>query len=69
MGFHLPPFAYITPDKWRSLGSEWDEVRDNKLGWDITDYGHGKFSKSVNALRFGTGTTGTRVTEAFARRF
>lgn len=43
MGFHLPPFAHISPDEWKQLGSEWDEVRDNMLGWDITDYGHGKF--------------------------
>ncbi|NLO49190.1 MAG: D-lyxose/D-mannose family sugar isomerase [Clostridiales bacterium] len=45
MGFHLPPFAYFKPDKWKMLGDDWSEVRDNMLGWDITDYGHGKFSE------------------------
>jgi D-lyxose ketol-isomerase len=23
----------------------WDEVRDTMLGWDVTDYGHGRFSE------------------------
>jgi D-lyxose ketol-isomerase len=40
----LPPFAYFPAEKWRELGPEWDEVRHNMLGWDITDYGHGRFS-------------------------
>ena len=43
MGFKLPPFAHFPAEKWRELGDEWEEVRDNMLGWDITDYGHGRF--------------------------
>jgi len=42
--FSLPPFAAFTPDEWPSKGAEYDEVRDNMLGWDITDYGLGKFN-------------------------
>lgn len=42
-GFHLPPFANYTPEQWKSLGHEFDEIRDNKLGWDITDFGLGDF--------------------------
>jgi D-lyxose ketol-isomerase len=45
-GFYLPPFAYFSPEKWRSLDSSWDEVRDNMLGWDVTDYGLGEFYKT-----------------------
>ena len=38
-GVYLPPFCYWTPDEWRSKNHEYDEIRDNMLGWDITDYG------------------------------
>ena len=44
-GFNLPPFAFFTPDEWRHKGHEYDEIRRNMLGWDITDYGHGDFDK------------------------
>lgn len=44
-GFPLPPFAAFTPAQWRSLGHEYDEIRDNKLGWDITDFGSGDFER------------------------
>jgi D-lyxose ketol-isomerase len=45
MGFHLPPFAYWSPEDWRDTGAEYDEVRDNQLGWDITDFGQGRFDE------------------------
>lgn len=44
-GFNLPPFAFFTPDEWQGKGHEYDEIRRNMLGWDITDYGHGDFAK------------------------
>lgn len=44
-GFNLPPFAFFTPDEWQNKGHEYDEIRRNMLGWDITDYGHGDFAK------------------------
>lgn len=43
--FALPPFAAWTPQDWAGKGSECDEIRDNMLGWDITDYGLGKFDE------------------------
>ncbi len=42
--FALPPFAHYTPEEWQSLGHDYDEIRDNMLGWDITDYGSGDFT-------------------------
>jgi D-lyxose ketol-isomerase len=45
MNFHLPPFAYWPAEQWQSVGSEWDEVRDNMLGWDVTDFGSGDFAR------------------------
>ena len=41
--FPLPPFATFTTERWAGLGHEYDEIRDNKLGWDITDFGSGDF--------------------------
>lgn len=43
--FCLPPFAFWTPEDWESKGPEADEIRDNLLGWDITNFGQGDFSK------------------------
>jgi D-lyxose ketol-isomerase len=45
-GFNLPPFAFWSPDDWAKKGSEADEIRDNALGWDITDFGSGHFEAS-----------------------
>lgn len=43
--FKLPPFAYFTPEEWAEKGHEYDEIRMNSLGWDITDFGSGDFEK------------------------
>ena len=41
--FALPPFLSFTPEEWKTKGHEYDEIRDNALGWDITDYDEGNF--------------------------
>ena len=41
--FLLPPFLHFTPEEWLSKGSEYNEIRDNSLGWDLTDFGSGRF--------------------------
>lgn len=54
--FRLPPFCYFTPEQWTELGNGYDEIRDNMLGWDITDFGSGDFYKvgfSLITLRNG----------------
>lgn len=56
IGFALPPFAHILPEEWESLDAAYDEIRDNMLGWDITDYGLGRFDEvgfSLFTLRNG----------------
>jgi D-lyxose ketol-isomerase len=45
MNFKLPPFAFFKPEEWADKGGEYDEIRDNYLGWDITDFGSGDFEK------------------------
>jgi D-lyxose ketol-isomerase len=42
-GFYLPPFAYWTPEEWQTKGEEAREIVENQLGWDITDFGSGRF--------------------------
>ena len=55
-GFSLPPFCNWTPVEWSNKNGEYNEIRDNMLGFDITDYGLGDFSKvgfSLITLRNG----------------
>jgi len=43
-GYVMPPFAYWSPDQMKAAvagGSAM--IRDHMLGWDITDYGQGRF--------------------------
>lgn len=42
-GFYLPPFAYWTPAEWRQKGADVAEIVQNRLGWDITDFGQGDY--------------------------
>ncbi|MEM8978609.1 MAG: D-lyxose/D-mannose family sugar isomerase [Pseudomonadota bacterium] len=39
----LPPFAYWSPEELRSASAE--TIRARGMGWDITDYGQGKFDE------------------------
>lgn len=48
--FSLPPFCSWTPEKWKEINHEYDEIRDNMLGWDITDFGMGDWEKIGFAL-------------------
>ena len=48
--FVLPPFLSFTPEEWEEKGHEYDEIRDNALGWDVTDYGEGDFDNLGLAL-------------------
>ncbi|WP_037314081.1 D-lyxose/D-mannose family sugar isomerase [Ruegeria halocynthiae] len=42
-GTVLPPFADWSPDQLRSAQAK--NIRDRGLGWDITDYGQGRFDE------------------------
>ena len=47
MNFKLPPFVTWTEDDWKDklYDPEYKELRENMLGWDITDFGSGDFHK------------------------
>jgi len=42
-GFALPPFAYMTPEELRRHDDS--AIFKHRLGWDITDYGEGRFEE------------------------
>jgi len=48
--FSLPPFCSWTPEEWREKGTEYDEIRKTMMGWDVTDYGEGRFAELGFAL-------------------
>ena len=50
LNYYLPPFCQFTPEEWKTKGHEYDEIRDNMLGWDITDFGQGNFQKTGFSL-------------------
>lgn len=45
MGFRLPPFAFWPPERWAAAGDDVSEIRENRLGWDMTDYGGGDYAR------------------------
>ncbi|RFU11568.1 D-lyxose/D-mannose family sugar isomerase [Rhodobacteraceae bacterium W635] len=44
-GFVLPPFAYWTPQQMRDRRDRISRIVDGRMGWDITDYGAGRFDE------------------------
>ncbi|MFV1877543.1 D-lyxose/D-mannose family sugar isomerase [Nioella sp.] len=44
-GFALPPFAYWTPEDMRARRGQIDGIVQGRMGWDITDYGEGRFDE------------------------
>ena len=44
-GFVLPPFAYWSPEEFVSNKDRVQNVIDARCGWDITDYGAGRYEE------------------------
>ena len=45
-GYILPPFAYWTPGEMQARRAGVSALIEARMGWDITDYGLGDFSKT-----------------------
>jgi len=43
MNFRLPKWAFWKPEEWKGMGDT--EIVANQLGWDLTDYGAGRFEE------------------------
>ena len=68
---YLPPFCNFTPEEWKEKGHEYDEVRDCMLGWDITDFGMGDFSKvgfSLITIRNGNRKMSEKYPKVYAEK-
>ena len=69
--FALPPFCHFTPEEWNEKGEEYDEVRECKLGWDITDFGLGNFEKygfSLITIRNGNQKLSEKYKKVYAEK-
>lgn len=49
--FALPPFAFWTPQDWKSKGKECAQIPEQQLGWDITDFGSSRYHE-IGLLMF-----------------
>jgi D-lyxose ketol-isomerase len=49
--FPLPPFAFWGKNEWQTRTSEYREIIDCMLGWDITDFGSGDYRR-IGLLMF-----------------
>ena len=70
-GFALPPFCHVPPERWHELGHEYDEVRDCRLGWDMTDYGKGDFDRfgfSLITIRNGNRAMADKYPKVYAEK-
>lgn len=68
---YLPPFCDFTPEQWQTKGHEYDEVRECMLGWDITDYGLGKFDElgfSLITIRNGSQKQPEKYPKVYAEK-
>lgn len=68
---NLPPFCHFTPEEWQTKGADYDEIRDNMLGWDITDYGLNRFDEvgfSLITLRNGNVKMADRYAKTYAEK-
>jgi D-lyxose ketol-isomerase len=59
--FILPPYADWAPEEWQERGSDEDEIRTSRLGWDVTDFNSGRFESlglTLFTLRNGSPVAG-----------
>lgn len=66
-GFILPPYADWSPEEWKRRGTEADELRICKLGWDVTDFNSGRFD-SLGLTLF-TLRNGSRSNPAYSKTY
>jgi len=71
MNFPLPPFAFFSPKEWEHKHVDYQEVIDCKLGWDVTDFGNGNFSKmgrTIFTLRNGNYVMKEKYPKSYAQK-
>jgi D-lyxose ketol-isomerase len=69
MGFRLPPFAFYSVADWRKARNEAREVFDVGLGWDVTDFGLGRYSETGLLLfTIRNGRAGSVYSKSYAEK-
>ena len=67
--FMLPPYAEWTPEDWKQSGSEADELRAQKLGWDVTDFNSGNFAAvGLTLFTLRNGLAGGKAAKVYAEK-
>ncbi len=67
--FHLPPWASWTEADWQGQGDACREVIDCQLGWDITDFGSGDFSRrGLTLFTVRNGKAGSSYGKTYAEK-
>lgn len=60
-GLYLPPFAFWNNDQWQQADSSYQEIVDNMLGWDVTDFNEGNyFNRGLATFTFRNGNFNDR---------
>lgn len=70
-GFKLPDFSQWSAEEWKKLNGEYEEIVENKLGWDITDFGLENFDKvgfSLFTIRNGNMQDRERYPKPYAEK-
>ena len=66
--FRLPPWAAWSPSDWETNAEQAREIVDCQLGWDITDFGSGRFSeRGLTLFTLRNGNT-DRYTKPYAEK-
>ncbi len=69
ISFRLPPFCDLSAQDWKTLGHEYDEIRERMLGWDITDFGSGDFRKiGLQLVTIRNGKLGDPESKTYAEK-
>lgn len=69
--FKLPGFACWSPSDWGNMVTEAEEIIENALGWDVTDYGLGNFNETgllLLTLRNGNYQLGSKYPKGYAEK-
>ena len=71
ISFKLPAFAFFKPEDWKEKEDKAQEIVENMLGWDVTDYGLGDFKKTglfLFTIRNGNYNLRDKYTKGYAEK-
>jgi D-lyxose ketol-isomerase len=67
--FRLPPWAFWQPQDWKGKSDSCREILENRLGWDVTDFGSGNFNEcGLTLFTLRNGNIKTNHPKAYAEK-